>query len=205
MKRTKINDRNDILEFTTEDVLNGELMNLMSLFNKSKEEIQSEWSILKTQNFEHWQNRDYGDYGNTKFIYSSNLYINKNNDIIAIGDESASRYVYDYLSTEMFRNLVDREKFREEYETLIECSPFKDLVSSYKWYDNLYIKKGFWDYLLPKSEFSIEGYGSNVYLLIRNPLKNIDPETYIISGCNRRLTMPGSNECGLANIKLLEG
>lgn len=156
-------------------------------------------------NFEKWQHRDYGDFGRTKFVYTSNLYINKNKDIIAIDDESASRYVYDYLSTEMFRNLVDREKFRDEYECLINHKPFRMLIEDFRWFDNKYNKKGFWDRIQGKEEPSINGYGNELYLLMRNPFKNIDIETYIIKGCDRFITMPGVNRYGNANIKWIEG
>lgn len=200
-----IDDKTSIARRTTSEVIEGEILNLMSFFNKTKEEIQNEWFIWETQDFEHWQYRDYGDYGRTKFVYTSNLYINKNNDIISIGEESARRYVHDYLSTEMFRNLVDNEKFREEYEALIGYDPFSDLVDNYLWYHNLYTRKGFWDYLHPKSKLSIDGYGNELYLLIRNPLKIIDLDTYVLKDSNRLLVIKGLNESGTANTKWLKG
>lgn len=200
-----IDDKTSIARRTTSEVIEGEILNLMSFFNKTKEEIQNEWFIWETQDFEHWQYRDYGDYGRTKFVYTSNLYINKNNDIISIGEESARRYVHDYLSTEMFRNLVDNEKFKEEYKTLIGYDPFSDLVDNYLWYHNLYTRKGFWDYLHPKSKLSIDGYGSELYLLIRNPLKVVDLDTYVLKDSNRLLVIKGLNESGTANTKWLKG
>lgn len=65
-----IDDKTSIARRTTSEVIEGEILNLMSFFNKTKEEIQNEWFIWETQDFEHWQYRDYGDYGRTKFVYT---------------------------------------------------------------------------------------------------------------------------------------
>lgn len=205
MEREVIGDKLDILRTTEKEQLEGELLNLMSFFNKSKEEIQKEWHPWKKLDFEHWQNRNYGDFGSTKFIYSSNLYINDNNDILALNEESATRYVYNYLSTEMFRNLVDREKFREEFESLVSNDPFEMLAKDFRWYHNTLSRKGFWDYIHPKTNLSIDGYGGDMYLLIRNPLKEVEVDTYVIEGCDRIIILPGLNDHGFPNMKKLEG